>query len=85
MQKFFIEVTDTFAGEANYSWVKRYIVNANTMRGAVNKFSRYIKCPWGCVTDCGDMKRYDSKIDAACFFISWYDEQSDTYLNIVEI
>jgi hypothetical protein len=85
MQKFFIEVTDTFAGEANYSWVKRYIVNANTMRGAVNKFSHESGYHWHCVMDCGDSKRYDSASGATCFFISWYDEQSDTYPNTTEI
>lgn len=37
MNKYFIEQTDTFGGEANYSWVRRYIVLAKTERGAMRK------------------------------------------------
>ena len=37
---YFVEVTDTFAGEANYCWVKRFNVAANTERGAICKVSR---------------------------------------------
>ncbi len=39
-QQFFVEVTDTFGGEANYSWVNRFLVNAETERGAISKVSR---------------------------------------------
>lgn len=66
---FFIEVTDTFGGEANYSWVTRHIIRATTERGAVNKFSRLSGYEWrgaGC-------ERYDSKSGATCFFLSDYD------------
>jgi hypothetical protein len=66
---FFIEVTDTFGGEANYSWVTRHIIRATTERGAVNKFSRLSGYEWrgvGC-------ERYDSKSGATCFFLSAYD------------
>jgi hypothetical protein len=71
---FYIEVTDTFAGEANYSWVTRHIIRASTERGAVNKFSRLSGMEWrgaGC-------ERYDSKSGATCFFLSAYthDEHS---------
>lgn len=66
---FFIEVTDTFSGEANYSWVTRHIIRASTERGAVNKFSRLSGGEWhgvGC-------ERYDSKSGLTCFFLSSYD------------
>jgi len=39
MDEFFIEVTDTFGGEANYSWVRRYIVKAKTKQSALAKVS----------------------------------------------
>jgi len=39
-QSFFVEITDTFGGEANYSWVKRFIVRASTFRGAISKVSK---------------------------------------------
>ena len=38
---YFVEITDNFGGEANYSWVTRYKIHANTMRGAVNKLAKY--------------------------------------------
>jgi hypothetical protein len=66
---FFIEVTDTFGGEANYSWVTRHIIRASTERGAVNKFSRLSGMEWrgaGC-------ERYDSKTGLTCFFLSEYE------------
>lgn len=52
MQFYFVEVTDTFGGEANYSWVKRLKVKANTMRGAVNKVSRDSGLSWHCAGCC---------------------------------
>lgn len=72
---YFIEVTDTFGGEANYSWVTRHKIHANSMRGAVNKLSRRLVCmAWRINSNYGDMMRYDSKSGATCFFISDYDD-----------
>ena len=34
---YFIEVTDVYGGEANYSWVTRHIIRANSTRGAGNR------------------------------------------------
>ena len=75
MNFYFVEITDTFAGEANYSWVKRLKVRANTMRGAVNKVSRDSGMAWRCKADYCDMMRYDSQSGATCFFIEeWHDD-----------
>jgi hypothetical protein len=60
--KAFVEVTDTFGGEANYSWVRRYEMDApdtnlKTVRRAL-KLSGYT----GCRTkkqDYGDTIRLD--------------------------
>jgi hypothetical protein len=68
---FFVEVTDTFGGEANYSWVTRHAIHARTQRGAVNRFSRMSGMHWhgvGC-------ERFDSASGATCFFIDAYDAQ----------
>lgn len=35
-----LELTDTFGGEANYSWVRRERITAKTMLGAVQKFAK---------------------------------------------
>ena len=69
---FFIEVTDVFGGEANYSWVTRHVITATTQRGAVNKFSRLSGMEW---RNAGH-DRYDSKSGATCFFIDEYNEES---------
>jgi len=37
---YFIEMTDTFGGEANYCWVNRFIVSASSERGAMRKVAR---------------------------------------------
>jgi len=73
---FFIEVTDTFGGEANYSWVTRHVIRATTMRGAINRFARMSGMHWhgvGC-------DRYDSEAGATCFFIDGYD--ADRYAEL---
>lgn len=70
---FDIEMTDTFGGEANYSWVTRKTVMASSYRGAVWIMSRSTGLEWHKTADYGDMVRYDSKSGATCMFI----EQSD--------
>ena len=37
---YLFEVTDTFGGEANYSWVRRYTVHATSMSGALRMVNR---------------------------------------------
>lgn len=37
---FLVEITDTYGGEANYSWVRRFAVSATTQRGAICKVSK---------------------------------------------
>jgi hypothetical protein len=32
---YYIEVTDTFGGETNYCWIRRYAVRASSERGAM--------------------------------------------------
>lgn len=39
---FCFEMTDTFGGELNYCWLHRFIVSANTERGAISKLSREV-------------------------------------------
>ena len=37
---YFIEMTDTFGGDANYCWVNRFIISASSERGAMRKVAR---------------------------------------------
>ena len=63
---FFIEYTDTFGGEANYSWARRYIVTASTPRGALRKISPvYWRHDYA--------NRYNSRSGAICFFVDEVD------------
>ena len=39
-QDFLVEMTDTYGGEANYSWVNKFRVRAASRRGAILKVAR---------------------------------------------
>ena len=67
---YYIEVTDTFGGDANYAWVTRHIIRANSQRGAIQRFSKMSGINWHCVGN----ERYDSKSGATCLFIEWIDD-----------
>ena len=41
-----VEITDTFGGEANYSWVTRHVIRAKSPRGAINALSRRSGMNW---------------------------------------
>lgn len=41
MKQFHFEMTDTYGGETNYCWLKRYVINANTLQGAITKLAKY--------------------------------------------
>ena len=71
---FFIEITDTFAGEANYSWVTRHAIKASSFRGAMIKLSKLSGINWRKTANYGDQCRYDSKSGATCAFIEHYDD-----------
>lgn len=72
---FFVEITDTYGGEANYSWVTRHVICAKSMLGAIVKLARLSGINWHCVDNYGDIRRYDSRSGATCAFISDYDAE----------
>ncbi len=74
-----IEVTDTFGGEANYCWVKRWTVTSK--RQAVLQASAEIRS-FGCKRTfadvCGDdvtIRPPVSKGPAVIAFVSWVDAE----------
>lgn len=73
-RQFLVEVTDTFGGEANYSWVTRHRVRASTIRGAVIRVNRDSGLGLRRVADYGDCIRYDSRSGATCAFVSEWDD-----------
>jgi hypothetical protein len=66
-----IEVTDTFGGEANYSWVHRFMVHAQTTRGAMRIISNLLPYAGGVRKDysTGDMERWVWRKACVCAFI----------------
>ena len=74
MQDYFVEITDTFAGEANYSWATRHKVTAINENDAIVKISNESGINWIEQWGDGECSRYDSESGATCLFISEYDE-----------
>ena len=73
---FFVEMTDTYGGEANYCWVKRFIIKSVSMRGAVQSLALRVGSGWKCTLNTGDFRRYDSNSGLTCFFIEEFDEDN---------
>jgi hypothetical protein len=79
MAYFFIEITDTFGGEANYSWVTRHKVRAKSERGALIRVNRDSGLGFRSVGG----GRYDSRSGATCCFIDhWDDDTHSRYLHV---
>lgn len=66
-----VEITDTFAGEANYSWVKRFKVEAESMRGAIGIVSRQTGYKFKIDHFDGYSSRYNAKNASVCCFIEY--------------
>lgn len=66
-----IEITDTFGGESNYSWVKRYTVQASTPRGAMRIATRDFGGEWRSDYYTGDMARFNMKGACICAFVTY--------------
>lgn len=75
-ETYFIEVTDTFGGEANYAWVKRFKVSASSMLGAIRKVSK--ECGYQGrlrkVLDTGELIRHDIRGACICMFTTTFYE-----------
>ncbi len=68
-----IEVTDTFGGEANYSWVRRYRYKAKSKLGAMQMLAREHGGGWRIDFDCGDTARYNMPGVCICAFVIYVD------------
>ena len=84
---FFVEVTDTFAGEANYSWVHRFKVHASTERGAMRKIERRLPYAGGVKKDwdTGDMQRWEWRNACVCAFVEGYADQAERKMYVESI
>lgn len=70
-QLYMVEITDTFSGEANYSWVTHHVISAKSERGAVNRLSRLSGINWR--KDYAE--RYNSVSGAICAFVNDYEPE----------
>lgn len=69
--RYTIEITDLFGGEANYSWVKRFDVQARSFRGAAQHLARnYGAAGWRKTVECGDYCQYVRKGGCVTAFIT---------------
>ena len=66
---YFIEMTDTFGGEANYCWVHRFIVSASSPRGAM----RRVCARTGDSVRSVGCDRWDAVGACVCYFVEWID------------
>lgn len=79
---FFVEVTDTYGGEANYCWVKRFKVKAKSFQGAITKVARETGLSFRVDGSWGDLARYNARNAAICAFVSHFepDIEAQTYV-----
>lgn len=70
MQKFNIEVTDTYGGEANYSWVRRFTFVASSVRGAIQMLAKEYGAGWRKDFDTGDLAKYNLTNCAITCFVT---------------
>ena len=75
METYFFEMTDTFGGEANYAWVRRVLVRANSLRGACSKASRHFGISGRVVKvgTYGELTRWNVRNACICMFGEWAD------------
>lgn len=73
---FHVEVTDTFGDEANYAWVRYFLVKATTYTGAIRKVGQEMGFAFRKSGDYGDSCRYQAQGACVCAFVTEGDEQS---------
>ena len=84
---FFVEVTDTYGGEANFSWVHRFKVHASTERGAMRKVERRLPYLGGVRKDWdrGDCQRWLWRKACVCAFVQGYENQAEHMMFVESI
>lgn len=73
--QYFVEMTDTFSGEANYCWVNRFIVSASSHRGAMRRVCARTGDRVRCEDRYNDPQTWDSTIGCIRYFVEWIDDE----------
>lgn len=84
LETYHIEVTDTYGGDANYSWRKQWLVKASSPLGAINKLAKSEGSGWRKDWDTGDTVRYNLKGACVCAFVMYLDESAISSFNGVK-
>ena len=81
--QYYVEMTDTFGGEANYGWVNRFLVTASSARGAISKVTRETGYHARLDCDYGDLVQYKVPGACVCYFLNHSDgEELEQYPRI---
>lgn len=71
---YYVEITDTFGGESNYSWVKYFMVKAKSYTQAITKVAKETGWRFRKSADFGDQCNYKGKGACVIAFVSEADE-----------
>jgi hypothetical protein len=82
LNTYHIEVTDTFGGEANYSWKREYRVRASSIRGAIQVLSRKDGAGWKVDYICADSAYYNLQGACICAFVQYVDDGESIYNDV---
>ena len=79
MATYSYEYTDTFGGDANYSWVRRGMVAVKGQRAAIRKVRAILGLNGvrGRSTNFGDQYQFNPANSATVLFISYEDEANN--------
>jgi len=79
---FHIAITDTFGGEANYTWKREYRIKASSPRGAITQLAKSQGAGWRKVYGDFDTSRYDLDGACVCAFVSYVDSGESIFNDV---
>ena len=82
LNTYHIEITDTFGGEANYSWKREYRVRASSIRGAIQVLARKDGAGWKAEYVGAGHSRYDMQGACICAFVDYVDDGESIYNDV---
>lgn len=83
---YFVEMTDTYGCDANYSWVKRFLVQSISMRGAISKVTRETGYHARLDYETPNIARYNATSAGICYFVQEAEgNETEIYSRIVTL
>ena len=78
---YIIEMTDTFGGEPNYCWARRYKTESVSIRGAITKLAKHYGRNFRQDYCDGFSARYNAVGAQICVFIDEVDKDSESLVS----